>query len=262
MSRYMPIEANLHAHAGWLPYTDYQFAAGDALAPVTLEEVPHVLKAVPLAFRRLDEGLYQLVAVQALTGGLNLCVAPDGRWLSGYVPACYRAHPFRLQPSEDRRQWRLCVDVESGLWLDDARQQGECCFTEDGVESSRLANIRAFLEKLVRGRILAARAVKALAAEGLIQPWPLKTQDEHEQTHEVEGLYRIDEPALNALPEDRLAALRDAGGLSLAYAQLLSQHRLNQLAQLYRLRHAVSPPAESLDEWFDGDEELHLDFDS
>lgn len=261
MSRYMPIDAGRHPHGGWLPYPDYRFAATDALVPVSLEEVPHVIKGVPLAFRRLDGGRYQLVAVQALTGGLNLCVAPDGRWLTGYVPALYRGYPFRLLPSEDRRHWRLGVAADSGLWLDDARGQGERCFTEAGEESPALQRIRTFLETLARSRGLAVRAVEALAGESLIQPWALKVQDEHEQTRPVEGLYRIDEAALNALPGERLAALRDSGALSLAYAQLFSQHRLSQLAQLYRLRHTAMPPDDSLDGWFAEDDEIQLDFD-
>lgn len=262
MSRYMPIEASRHPHGGWLSYGDYRFAAADALAPVSLEEMPHLLKTVPLAFRRFDDGRYQLVAVQALSGGINLCVGPDGRWLAGYVPACYRGYPFRLEPGGDRRPWRLSIDTESGLWLDDAREQGERCFTEEGDESHELIRIRLFLEKVARGRVLTARAVDALAREALIQSWPLKTQDEHEQTREVEGLYRIDEAALNALPGERLGALRGVGALNLAYAQLLSQHRLDHLARLYRLRHATVPTEESLDGWFDGDDEMVLDFDN
>ena len=45
----------------------------------------------------------------------------------------------------------------------------------------------------------------------------------------VEGLYRIDEAALNALPDDAFMPLRKTGALPLAYAQLLS---MNQLALL------------------------------
>ena len=49
---------------------------------------------------------------------------------------------------------------------------------------------------------------------------------------QVEGLFRIDEAALNALPADALAEVRDANALALAYCQLLSQQRLQALGKL------------------------------
>lgn len=261
MSRYVPLDANQHAQGGWLPYTDYLFAADQTLVAVSLEEVPHILKSVPLAFREVGAGCYQLVAVQSLTQNVNLCVAPNGRWLTGYIPALYRAYPFRLQPNENQRQWSLCVDMDSGLWLANAGEQGKRCFNDSGEDSETLKQLRSFLNKVMQGQALAARAVNALANEQLIQPWPLKTQGDNEQVQQVEGLYRIDEKRLNALAPEALSTLRDAGGLSLAYAQLLSQHRLNNLAELYRLHHTAAPNVESLDEWFEESDDLQLSFD-
>ena len=266
MSRYISLDASQHPQAGWLPHTDYLFAADQALVAVSLEEIPHLLKSVPLAFREVNGGRYQLVAIQSLTQNVNLCVAANGRWLTGYIPALYRAYPFRLLPTENQRQWSLCVDVESGLWLDDATEQGRRCFDDQGEDTESLAPLRAFLNKVMRGQALAARAVNALADAQLIQPWPLKTQSDNEEIQQVEGLYRIDEKRLNALPPERLAELREAGALSLAYAQLLSQHRLNNLADLYRLHHSATPRSESLDkesldEWFEENDDLQLNFD-
>ena len=48
----------------------------------------------------------------------------------------------------------------------------------------------------------------------------------------VEGLFCVDEAALNKLDDEDFLAARKAGGLALAYAQLLS---MNQLAVLERL---------------------------
>ena len=248
MPRYIPLDASQHVQAGWLPYTDYLFAADQALVAVSLEEIPHLLKSVPLAFREVSGGHYQLVAIQSLTKNVNLCVAHNGRWLTGYIPALYRAYPFRLLPTENQRQWSLCVDVESGLWLEDATEQGKRCFDDQGQDSASLAPLRTFLDKVMRGQVLAARAVNALADAQLIQPWRLKTQSDNEDIQQVEGLYRIDEKRLNTLPSETLSELRNSGALSLAYAQLFSQHRLNNLVDLYRLHHSATSRSEGLEE--------------
>lgn len=267
MSRYIAIDASQHSLAGWLPYTDYRFAAHQALAPVSLEEVPNVLKSVPLAFRRLKNGRYQLVALQSLTHNTNLCVAPNGRWISGYIPALYRAYPFRLLPTDSGQQWSLCLDLDSGLWLDDARDQGRRFFNDQGEDSEWLAPLRTFLNKVMRGQAMAARAVNFLEQTQVIQPWPLKTQRDDDDIKQVDGLYRIDEKRLNALPPEKLVELRDSGALSIAYAQLFSQHRLNNLSELYRLHHAAASRTdrldkESLDELFDENDDIQLDFDT
>jgi len=51
----------------------------------------------------------------------------------------------------------------------------------------------------------------------------------------VEGLFRIDEAALNQLPADAFMELRDSGALVLAYCQLLSMQHLPVLGQLAQL---------------------------
>lgn len=261
MSRYTPIEYQRHAHSGWLPYPDYHFATGDALAPVSAEEMPHVMASLPLAFSRTPKERFQLVALQSLSANTNLCINAEGHWLTSYVPACYRSYPFRMLPAKDAR-WVLCADAQSGLWLEDATEEGERCFTDKGDLTPQLEKIRNFLEQMVRGHNHTAKTVGTLERFDLIQPWPLKTQGEDGTSRPVKGLYRIDEQALNALAADQLAELRSQGGLSIAYAQLLSQHRLPSLASLYRLRHDSTAGAPDLEKLLGDDDDLIFDFDS
>ena len=48
----------------------------------------------------------------------------------------------------------------------------------------------------------------------------------------VEGLFRIDEAALNGLDADALIEVRNAGGLTMAYCQLLSMQHMSILGTL------------------------------
>ena len=79
------------------------------------------------------------------------------------------------------------------------------------------------------------RLVDALQAAGLIQPWALNIK-QGEQTMPVEGLYRIDAAALNALPEDAYLTLRKTSALPLAYAQLFSMNQLATLPKAARMQ--------------------------
>ena len=77
--------------------------------------------------------------------------------------------------------------------------------------------------------------MNALADAGLITPWEINLK-QGEKVMPVEGLFRIDEAALNKIDDEDFLAVRKAGGLALAYAQLLSMNQLTVLERLGKLR--------------------------
>lgn len=263
MERYIALDSEVHRNAGWIPYAGYHFAGEDPLAAVAVEEVPHMSASLPLAFRQLATGRFQLVAVQALSDNDNVCISPEGRWLPGYVPACYRSYPFRLLPiAKDKRRFALCVDARSDLWQDDARYQGERFFTDDGKMTSRIQQVQTFLTRLTRSYATTEKTVNTLAKAGLVQPWRLKRQDENGETQTIQGLYHIDECALRELSGEALSQLASSGALSLAYSQLFSEHRLSVIEKLYALRReAHSADAFDPESLFDEGDDLTFNFD-
>src|SRR5690554_4574124 len=88
-----------HAQKRWKRYSSYAFAAGDSVAPLVIQEIPKACIALPIGFIESEDGYFP-VAVQGLTPDSNLLVAPDGRWLTSYVPAAYRSYPFRMANTE------------------------------------------------------------------------------------------------------------------------------------------------------------------
>lgn len=221
-----PVSVSRHGTRRWLRYSSYSFAAQDAVCPLVVQELSRAVMSLPVAFVESGDD-FLLVAVQGLQPGRNLFVAPDGRWLGAYVPALYRGYPFVLASAEDGQQV-LCIDEESGLLVDAG---GEPLFDEEGKPVKALADVLAFLGQVAGNRQLTQRACALLQEHGLIQPWSIQVQvGEGEKT--LTGLFRIDEAALNALSADALLVLRDAGALSLAYCQLLSQQHLSSLGQL------------------------------
>lgn len=216
----------------WRRYTSYAFAAGETLIPLVAAELAQAVPAMPLGFVQSGEG-FQLVAVTALQQGANLFVAPDGRWLGAYVPAALRGYPFRLVKPQDRADSVLCIDQASGLVVEAG--QGETFFDEDGQPSKAVKDVLELLLQVERSRMATQWAVDALAAAGLIHPWPLSIK-QGEQNMPVTGLHRIDEAALNALETEAFLTLRRSGALPVAYAQLLSMKQLAVLQQLAQIQ--------------------------
>lgn len=226
MSQIAVISRDRHANQRWKRYTSYSFAAGDAVAPLVVQELSRACMHLPIGFVKSEQG-FQLVAVQGLQPGRNLWVAPDGRWLAPYVPAAYRGFPFALATTQDGQRV-LCVREDSGL-LSDA--EGEPFFDEEGKPAQAVQGVLNFLGQVADNADITARLSAVLAEHGLIQPWEI-TLKVQEGEQPVQGLYRVDEAALNALEPDAFEAVRKSGALPMVYCQLLSMQHLPKLGQL------------------------------
>ncbi|KRB77649.1 SapC family protein [Noviherbaspirillum sp. Root189] len=229
--QYIPISKTQHASKRWRRSASYHFAAGDAVIPLGAEELPKAMMAMPLGFVASEEG-FTPVAVQGLASGENLFVTRDGSWASNYIPAIYRGYPFTLANTETGQQV-LCIDQTSGLVVDGT--QGELFFNDDGTPGQAVKGVFDMLTRVHADRESTARICAVLQKHRLIEPWLIKVQsDDGERS--IEGLFRIDEVALNALPIDALEEVRKAGALPVAYCQLLSMQHLPALAQLAQAR--------------------------
>ncbi|MGV8920467.1 MAG: SapC family protein [Pseudomonas sp.] len=253
MMDYQVVTRERHGLKHWLNASSYTFAAGDALCPLVAQEFPKAMLALPIGF--MAEGEYFVpVAVQGLTPGQNLLVAPDGRWLSTYIPAPYRSYPFRMATTEQDEQV-LCIDEASGLIADNA---GKPFFSEDGTPAKSVLEILDFFQQMDANRQFTLGICAVLQQHGLIQPWPIMVQGEQGE-QKVEGLFRIDEAALNALAAEALLEVRNSGALTAAYCQLLSMQHLPTLGTLAQA-HAEAEKARQVQASLSRSDELNLGF--
>lgn len=226
-----PISWERHGSKGWKGYENYRFAERTALAPLAASEISRAVLSLPIAFTQTNAG-WQTVAVLSAMPEQNLYVAPDGRWLGGYVPASLRSYPFKLGRAEGSDEGFLCVDEASALIVD---KGGQPLFDDVAKLSARASEIWAFIVEVNRGQLQLNGATEVLANADILAPWPIKAIDgDRELT--VEGLHRIDEAALNALDDQAFAKIRKAGVLALAYAQLFSSSHMDRLNELGRIR--------------------------
>jgi len=232
MAKIRPITKSEFAGRHWRRYTDYAFAANDAIVPLVMQELPKAQLTMPIGFAFKDEQAFP-VAVQSLQPGTNMFVGRDGRWLGSYIPAAYRGYPFVLADTEDGKQV-LCIDEESGLVSD---AQGEEFFTSTGEPSEALGNVLNFLQQVQRDRQRTLQICAVLQKHDLLQPWPIKVKlEEGAEEKNIEGLYRVDEKALNQLEYKAYREVSQAGALPLVYCQLLSMQHLQDLARLHSAR--------------------------
>jgi hypothetical protein len=264
MTELAAITPERHAKKVWKHVTDYAFAAERTVIPLVGAELSKVAPAMPAGFIKLDAG-YQLVAITSLQPGINLYVAPDGKWLGAYIPAALRAYPFQLAQQEGAGEFMLCIDEASGLVVE-ITEDGNAFFDDQDQPTQEVKDIVDFLAAFEASRTVTQGAVNALADAGLITPWEINLK-QGEKVVPVEGLFSVDEAALNKLDDEDFLAVRKAGGLGVAYAQLLS---IGQLAVLERLgelqgqileQQGANSEASNLTGFFLSDDEGSLMFD-
>ena len=234
MTEFTAIAPESHAKKVWKNVPDYAFAAADTVIPLVGAELSKAISAMPTGFIKQEVG-YQLVGITSLQAGMNMYVAPDGKWLGAYIPAMLAAYPFRLAHQEESPDKSiLCINEASGLVVE-STEDGNAFFDDQNQPTQEIKDILNLLSDFQVNLAVTQRAVNALDDAGLITPWALQIQ-QGEEVVPVAGLFNIDEAALNKLDDDDFLALRKANGLAVAYAQLLSMNQLTVLERLGELR--------------------------
>ena len=240
MPNLQAISRESHASKRWQRPSSYAFGAADSFVPLAAVELPKAVMSLPICFMERADN-FILVALLSLQPGKNLFVAPDGRWAGPYIPAAFRAYPFRLAQTEDK-QHVLCVDEDSGFVTEGPT--GENFFTEDGEPSQAVLDIFTLLKQIEQSGLATVAACAALHQHKLIRPWPITVKAESGD-QKIAGLFQVDEAALNELSGEALLELRQPGALLLAYCQLLSMQHLPLLGELTGAHAKVAARAEA-----------------
>lgn len=233
----IPITREEHGSKRWLRRESFAFAQQDSAIPLVASEAPAAALTMPVAFLKQGDA-YQLIGLMGLVSQQNLFVSETGAWLGSYIPAEYRAGPFRLAKGPDE-ELIVCFAADSGLINDG--HTGERFFEANGELTPDVKQIIELLSKLSGNQILTVRACEAIAKHDLFEPWPITAGETR-----VEGVYRINETALDDLPESAFIELRDAHALPLIYSQLISTQNIHKLIQMLSQRTSYKANAASV----------------
>lgn len=267
MSRYVALNRTEHRYAGLLPVSCIH-ALTQSAVPLVANELPQALATMVIAFVPASEGGgYQLAAIQSLRPGMNVYVHKNGRWLGGYKPAWYREHPFLLASDPNDKQKKVvCVDEQSEFFQRDPIEGVVSLFDEDGEVSEVTRHTMKFLEKLDQARMLTNMLVSQLVEAELIVPWELTTRTPNSEGGQViHDLYHVDEERLRELSPEMASVLLKTGAMSLAFSQLVSEHRLKGLVRLHEIhaqatRSTASTEDVDLEALFADDDDDNLTF--
>jgi len=228
-----PVTARRHATKKWFNPTTYHFVAGNQFVPVSAPEIAAAGRSFLLAFAEAKP-LPVLVALLGVRPGKNLFVAPNGRWMGTHLPMAFQRYPFSLVKADDG-DFALHFDEASGLLKDAAAgEEGFPFFDEEGALAPHTRHVLEYIARSIKGEEVVRRATAALVQHKLLEPWPLSIQMA-EGPVQIGGLRRVSEPALGALGATELAAVRDAGGLAVAYCQLFSTSNTSTLTAMEKV---------------------------
>jgi len=266
MTESVPIKRSEHMNAGYTPSSNFAYAATMATVPVLMEELPLLTQFMGIAFQKRragNEEFFELVGVQSIYPNKNLFVVGDGRWLTGYKPAFYRASPFSLQPSGSSKELQLCIQTDS---IKAQPEEGDQRFFDDNETlTEHVQGIAKFLASVIEGRQKTLALCKLLNAHKLITPWSIRFNESdpqgNSQVKSMEGLHHIDSDALKTLTGETLELLNRSGALGIAYAQLHAEVRVNELSTILQVHKAQAQQAATatdldLDALFGGEDEL------
>lgn len=214
----------------WQRPSNFLFTTNDAVCPISIQEATNALMSMPLAFVP-NAGEFTLVAVQSLQPNSNSFVSEKGLWLNRYCPIRYKTYPFIMVPDQsESERLILCIDEDSSLLQNDSGV-GEAFFETDGELSPLLKDLVDSLTKHYLNMAKTVRLCESLNKHKLLRPWELQLKFES-GTRNVEGLYCVDEKALNELDDSVIAELHKSGAFTLIYCQLLSMQLVSELVKL------------------------------
>lgn len=239
MRSFAIIRRDTFAGRGWLRFTGYGFCQNQAVLPLVAAEVTKAAATMPIGLIR-DEGTgrFQLVGLCSLDGGRNLFVAPDGRWLGGYVPAVLRGYPFGLVHVEQSAQTVLAVDEASGLVVDGSEPEAQPFFNEDGTPAEAVQQILGFLTQIETNLAATNRALLQLEQAGAIVPWPIQLNTP-EGVKDLNGLFRVDIDRIRALDDEAFLLLRGDDALFIAMSQVMSSEHFRIFDTLQQLQNQL-----------------------
>jgi len=208
---------------------DYHHAKDQQVVPLIVHEFARASAEMPIVFvKNADTGEFQAVALLGLSPNENLFYSSE-KWLSDYLPALISHHPFALMPTQnDENQLQMVIKEDSNFV---STTEGEALFDEAGNETKYLESRKNSLGQYFDNSHVTQAFTKQLSDNSLLSQQNLSLELNGEKIA-LNGVYLVDEKALNTLPDEDFIALRKKGYLAPIYNHLGSLHQLSRLAKL------------------------------
>lgn len=238
----VPLNRETHSALGLATLT-HRWCAGLNAVHLNAAEFASAAADYPIAFsRNEDTGEFLPMAVLGLRTAENLFVDEAGDWLPRcYLPAYVRRYPFCIAeiPDPEGRAPQRLVCFEDGSLVAD----GEPLFSHSGTATPAWDNIQRLVEAVEVSRQQTRVLCKRLESLGLFTPFEALALPRVGQRMRLQGLFRVDEEKLNAIPGKDLRVMLRKGELRATYAHLISLENFAKLMQLAATRDQTNAAA-------------------
>lgn len=198
------------------------------LVPVVFHEFYGLATEFPLVFvRNTETGDFVPVAMMGLSKGVNLyCQTQD--WPLAFIPTSFTLAPFSVHRLEGNKDEAVIGIDETSPLLGEV--EGEALYNAAGEQTDYLKKRIDHVVNVTRQTLQTVTLCQWLAENNLFRTRPLAFQlGERAPRYEIEGVYAIDEEALEKAGDDTFLELRRRGLMPLIYAHLTSVHQFDRL---------------------------------
>jgi len=228
MSKVTPLNNEVHSQTKVKTSSDYSRFKSQHLIPIVAQDFSAIATEFPIVFVKNSEtGQFLPVAMMGIKNGINL-YCQNSNWPAAVAPLGFSNAPLSLvKKAADSDEVIVCIDEESSLVTTDS---GEALFNGQGGQTDYLKQRSQALLKVAEFTQQIQVISQFFAQKNLLVSRQLTVKLENEdEPFTINGVYLIDEKALNELPSDEFEQLRKQGLLPLIYAHLTSLQQITRL---------------------------------
>lgn len=200
------------------------------MVPLSASEFLQSSTNFPIVFVKQQEtGKFKSVALLGFNSGENI-VFNNGKVHSNYIPAAVRRYPFAVgAENSDAENMILCVDENSSLLN---TKEGTKLFDAEGKTTEATQQISKFLTDILAKDKASDNFVEFLVEHDLLHSSEVSLKLGGEGNLKINGIYKVNEEALNELTDDVVLVLYKRKYFAAIYSHLASLSQFNRLLQL------------------------------
>ncbi|GAB5500958.1 MAG: SapC family protein [Pseudohongiellaceae bacterium] len=228
MSNYVPLQNDKHANLKVRASNDFRRFNDQHLIPIVIQDFFGLASEFPLVFvASQKDGNLVPVAMMGLREGVNLYCQEES-YPAQVVPLGFTTAPFSLTAADPQGdQFALLIDEESPLV---SETEGEALFSEQGERTAYLQERLDAIERISQQSNQTRTVCKLLNDLNLLKTKQLQLRmGPDAPSYNIDGIYTVDEQALNALSDEQYLDLRKKGVIPLIYAHLASLQQVRRI---------------------------------
>jgi len=231
MSSPVPLKKDQHANLKIKPSADFRRFKKNHLIPIVHQDFFALAAEFPLVFVKNNQtSEFVPVAVMGLRDGQNLYCQTE-QWPAHVMPMSFGNAPLVIARADPEGEQYIVLIEEDSPMLSET--EGEAMFTESGEKTEFLDRKVEIMLNIAQQSEQTQAVCKKLAEMDLLMTQQVQLRYRPDsKLYNIDGIYTVNEDALNRLSDADFLMLRTNGFLPLIYAHLSSLQQLRRISML------------------------------